>query len=726
MEFFGLALGIFAIVLAFTKPRNRVRYYLKGLLKRKIASRESKYEPVPFRIPLILRSGSQFIETAFSLPIPEGELFKQVIKPRSRILVICQAGFGKTQLTKELFKKITLENPISHIAYINPDMRQMGHIHLQISIQFDEDRTELPREFKEGDSFIIIIDGIDELHDDERKNLLDEAENWIAKGASVFATARTISSLHPKFRGLYNCFSIQPLSEEKIFELIERWGNSENYPKTQEISEQIQCQLGEESVWAPGEYDIAYTSPFYLVNTCKYYVETGEIPNNRILILERIVNNSLKSINNLTLAEKVLIKIAELAEASMPSVSVPTVNTDILESALKNWDELKGVDCGIILDSLLKTDLLVKIGDSVSFGIHGLLYHLYAAKNLINKGNITTSDLKKQQRNTVELILTKLPHKDAVSLCEELLYEVEKVFPQGENIVTENKPEIDPLLPFYGLSSVSNLTLEVADRFVESGIKRFRVENGPTRWKGIEMVTSLGQHARGSKKLVEAINKDEPGVAADVAEVLCWLGNKRRGWRKWAIEELERITKYLIDPHPLFHVMEAVERLGMGKYPLADKFLRHLNEHEDKLVQFVAVSLIGESKEKWLELAESVFKWIQTCEDKAEIDYIICHGYHALHWFDHPIFGSHQEIEKAKELVKNRVLMLCESENCPFYWIWYLGKPIKRLELFEHCKEKFSSLLVNKNIPAETKKSIRNFMVSVGVDRKESGNGTIF
>lgn len=714
MDILSIALGILALIVAFPNPRRKVQYYFKRLFKIRIVSKEIKDEPVPFRIPLVLRPGSQFIETAFSLPIPEDALFRQVLKPMTRILAISQAGFGKTQLTKELHKKIIVENPSTNIAYLSSDMRKKGPLHHQISMQFDEDRSDLPSVIKEGDFFVIIIDGLDELHDDERKNLLNEVEEWIVKGASVFATARSISSLPSKFRMLYDFFSIQPLNEEKIFDLIERWGRYENFSNTQEIKEQIQSQLGEESIWAPGEYDIAYTSPFYLVNSCKYFVETGEIPPNRILILERIVSKSLISFDNPALAEKVLIKIAEMAGISISSVSLPMVNMDILESTLSNWDELKGVDCRLILDRLLNTDLIVKVGDSVSFGIHGLLYHLYTAKSLINKGNIAASDLKKLQRSTVELILTKLPNEDSISICEELLNEVEKIFPQGEKIVLDDEPEIDPLIPYYGLSSVNVVTKEVVDRFVESGINRFRLKDGPTRWKGVEMVTSLGQHARASHKLVDAINKDEPEVAADVAEVLCWLGNKRRGWRKWAIEKLEIIAKYLIDPHPLFHVMEAVERLKIEKNPIAVNFLRHLSEHEDELVQFLAVSLLGENKGRWLELSSSVFKWIQIREKKNEMDYKICHGYHAIHWFSHPVFGNHPEIEKAKELVKNRVLMLCESENCPFYWIWYLGKPIKQLELFVHCKEKFGSLLVNKNIPDESKRSIRNFIISVG------------
>lgn len=693
-----------------------IRRTLRRLRLTKKNEKTRGSELVPFRRSLRITMGGDHLQTTFEKPLDEERLMNLALEPGQQTILLGQAGFGKSQFASCFEKWVAKEQPDYCRAFINRGIRCGSKLTQQIAIQLDLDGTN-PTALR-GNRAVIIIDGLDEMWPEEREEILEESSRWAGYGASVLVTARDINSLPDQYRRDYDTYTIQPLSEERVVEIVEEWCKHTNIGDAKQLKEEVQSLTAKGSLWAPGNNDVALLSPFYLVHTCSYYKKYGRLPPDRLAILEMIVRENLEMAINPALhaaAQGVLLKIAGLAECSANAVSVPRVGEHELRNILRGLAPSLQIDYNGLLDKLLETHLLVKMGEDISFGAHGLIYHFFAARHHIGQGMVSAEDLWDKDRATVELTAAMLDTDAAIRLSEELLGMAVRQFPPDQTIKACND-KINPCLPYFALAAVQGLPIEVVDSFVHSALNRAEVHDGYTRWKVVEMLTGLDQYVRSSKALVAAIDTKKGDIAATLAEVVCWLGHKRWGWRVWVLEELERITKYATDYHPLLHITEAVFRLELHELSQASKLLSELSQKGETPVRFSATAMKSLSSEKglWDELGHGLLEWIEQKEAEKLPDYILCHGYYCLHWLSHRKFGSHSVIGKARQKVMERVKTLCESQDCPYYWIWYLGRPIISLGLFERCRERLSYILSDPRVPPETKLFVRNFVISQG------------
>ncbi len=715
----SVVLALLGLLISIDRTKGATIGYIRRTLRRLRITKKNdtlRGKPlVPFRRPLRISMGSDNLQTTFEKPLDEEQLMSLVLEPRQQTILLGQAGFGKSQFASYLEKWLAQEKPDYCRAFINRGIRCGGKLKQQIAIQLDLDGTN-PNALR-GNRAVIIIDGLDEMWPEERKDILEEASLWVGCGASVLVTARDINSLPDPYRRDYDAYTIQPLSEERVLEIVKEWCKYTNIGDAIQLKEEVRSLMAKESLWAPGNNDVALSSPFYLVNTCLYYKKYGRLPSNRLAILEMIVRENLETINPAlhAAAHVVLLKIAGLAERSANAVSVPRVGERELRDILRGLDPSRQIDYNGLLDKILGTHLLVKVGEDISFGAHGLIYHFFAAKHHIDQGLISADDLWDKDRATVELTAAILSTDAGIRLSEELLGMAVRQFPLDQT-VRACKDRVDPCLPYFALASVQGLPMEVVDRFVHSALTRAEVLDGYTRWKVVEMLAGLDQYVRSSKALVAAIDTKKGDIAATLAEVMCWLGHKRWGWRVWVLEELERITKYATDYHPLLHITEAIFRLELYELPQASKLLSELSLKGETPVRFSATGMKSLSSDKalWDELGHRLLEWIEQKEAEGLPDYVLCHGYYCLHWLSHRKFGSHSVIGKARKKVMERVKTLCEAKDCPYYWIWYLGRPIISLGLFELCRERFSHILSDPHVSPETNLFVRNFVISQG------------
>ena len=594
----------------------------------------------------------------------------------------------------------------------NLDYYSEGELKIQIESQFKVE-FETTGTFKKGEHSIILIDGLDEMHPSERESLFCEVTKWIGQGSSVLSTARSIDALPDQYVADYEPFTIEHLNDKQAIEIIKKWSQESQISGLDSLLDELNPMLKKSGQWIPGDRESAFSSPFYLVQACKYFVDKKEFPKKRLEVFEKIVNDDLENIESKFpgVAEETLIKIAELASLSSSTVSVPELDEDLLLSKLKNWTKLKGIDYKSILIHLLKTHLLVKIGKTISFGIHGLIYHYLVAKSYVDKGKISAEELKYIDRSSTELVVSMLDNDKAVNLAKQFLNLAELDHPLQKSIALKIG-KIDPRLAYYALSPINELKINLVKPFVISAKKRLNSKtDGPTRWMVVEMLASLEQYPRYDASLVDAMEVKKSDEACIVAEAVCWLGHKRSAWRPWALKELNRIISLPVDFHPLLHVSETIERLGMSNSIEAHPLLEKLSENKDVAVSFDAVSQLAQDRAVWNKKAIQLFQWIK--QHHKSRNFVICHGYYRLHWLNHPTFGYHEAVSEGRKLVMEQIENFCTDKDIPPYWIWYLGSPIIRLGLLEKCHARIGKILNDESILPDDRRLIRNFVSSV-------------
>jgi hypothetical protein len=210
----GIILTCLGLVIALL-PFKPIRNFLRKCM-RVLKSETTLYgdEIVPFRCPIVLRPGSDFLQTLFSDPIREAIIFEQLLKPKSQILILGQAGLGKSQLISYFEMLLSKDYPKIYRAFVSPKLRRERPLEMQIASQFKVE-IQTSGTFKKGEHSIILIDGLDEMRQDECDSLFREVTKWIGQGSSVLSTARSIDALPALYAADYDPFTVEHLNDKQ-------------------------------------------------------------------------------------------------------------------------------------------------------------------------------------------------------------------------------------------------------------------------------------------------------------------------------------------------------------------------------------------------------------------------------------------------------------------------------------------------------------------------------
>ncbi len=672
----GILLAVIGILVTVLLSTKGGQDFLDRIFRRARARTPARRysEVVPYRVPLHIRAGNHFGKTAFNPSRPESLLLQLLQNRQQKILVIGQPGCGKSQLAQYLHDRIAADHPHAYLALVKKEQRDQGPLDQQIALQFEVERLPSPTLLGQKDHAVIILDGIDEVEVGERKALLETIDRWVSVGVSSLITARSDFALPEPYRDLYTpqAYTIQTLNRDQILEIVSKWIPQDGRPRPASLYRAVEGSLADRSLWSPSVIDQALSNPFYLAHACQFYVDRGSFPRARHEVLEKIVDDKLASIAEDLRegASLLLIKIAVAAHEEARGASVVALPEVYVRERLLAQDESHRIAGRVTVDhlsALLGTKLINQVGSTLHFGVHGLIYHYVLARHLVQKGLSGFEEIRDLGRPVVELVGSLLPQPAAIRLARNWLQASIEEFPLSAKILVQNENK-DPRLPFFFIASVRDLPISLIDEFIAAALERCKLPDGPTRWTAIDMIANLGQHVRASAKLVEAMKSNGPDVVADIAEVVCWVGQRRYAWSDWALCEFERIARYMTDNfhskesfHPLLHVVEGIARLNLHLREDSQQLLRALADSSDPVVRFSAVSLLGSSDRLWTSLGQDVLDWVTSKEQAREKDYIICHGYYPLRWFSHHRFGTHPAIQEAARLIKYRTDELCRQ-----------------------------------------------------------------
>lgn len=676
---------------------------------------------VPYRCPLHFRQGATFYDTAFSEVLPEEGLLDHLASEGTHVVVYGVAGSGKSQFAAAALQHFSENFKKGVFAFVHPDQRTpSSSLASQIATQLGcSGNAEIAPELT-GLPVFVVVDGLDEMTESERKEVTTSAISVNRESARVLVTCRSPNTVPPDLRTYLEPYTIEQMNESQIVEVVDKWCDAEGASDREKLKKGVISLLASGSLWSPEE---TLSTPFYLVHSCRFFQESGSLPNDHSDVLEYVLGDLLMKVENPTreVARRLLDTAATLAGREHAArVSVPTLSRDRLLEETDSENPLE-TDLAAALEELLRVGLLVRHDCQLAFGVHGLVYHYLAAGVIAQKKDFDTKRWFRIDRETLEFLFLRLKKETANQLVAEMLSIVEDAYPISECISIADG-NLDPRLPFYAMSRIRGIDMNLVDQAIDQTLDRTKGTDGPTRWLAAEMISALGQHARASKCLPGRVEAIEPYVAADIAEAVTWLGHRRKGWRSWALSELERISRYVDDFHPRLHVLEGIERLELqSEFDEARELLWRLASDENPAVRFSSVSQLAEDFQRWETDAEALLSWIEdkeVNEGEEELpDYILCHGYYALHWLLHPVFGRHPLLEEARDRIRDASERLFWRKSVPFYWIWYLGRPIEDLGLFDELQEHFSAMLADSTVSTDARRFIQSFVVSVNARR---------
>ncbi len=648
---------------------------------------------VPFRVPLSLVRGANEFATAFAVVSGEEQLRSHLAGPRARLVIYGESGAGKTQLLLS-FEKSFRDQGWS-VAFIEPQHRSLGSLPIQLGQQLGERHAS---DHAAASRVVIFVDGLDEIRPDERDALVTEVDNWVARGASALIATRTLASMPERFRHAedgYTPYALRQLSVEEREAIVQSW------------SAQYERRAGETAILEVGKSspsrlsmpllmstDFVLRTPLFVVACCEFKAAKGHDPKWRHEVIEFLVEHQLKPIHepHLAAAQRLLFRLAERANHNAPVVSVPLLSRATVELETAALTRELGIDHIPAKELLLRTQLLVAEDNCVCFGIHGVVFHYLLAKSLVMSQQVFAQHLVDAQRETVEFVASLSAATDAVRLASDLLEEAERRHPT-DRVVAETDDPTDPALPYIALAALDPfaVTSDVLDRLVRSALDRCAVRDGPTRWIAIWMLARIGRHLPQSQALFAPDYLARPEIAADVAEVLCWVGHDEPKLRTWVLDRLAFLADITTESHPLMHILEGLARLGLESSHSAT--LKRLSADAHPVIAFTASSLLSQHRATWLVSGTKLIQWWKAPKRREENDYYVVHGLYPLRWFVHSQFGEHPQADDARDIIFDFIKAIpsgtpgsSSRERWPHYWLWYLQHPIECLGVATSCR----------------------------------------
>ena len=184
-----------------------------------------------------------------------------LIKKYKKILIKDTAGMGKSTIMKRMFIDLIDKGldvvgiPIYiELNKLNKENKILDEIHEALSSLSKQFDNELLLKFIQTGGFIFFLDGFDEISISDRSEVTNDIQTFISKAGTnnyFILTSRPEGSL-ASF-GDFRSFTIQPLTKEESFELLNRYDISKNKELSRKLVELLNS----------GQYD---TLDEYLVN----------------------------------------------------------------------------------------------------------------------------------------------------------------------------------------------------------------------------------------------------------------------------------------------------------------------------------------------------------------------------------------------------------------------------------------------------------------------------
>ncbi len=213
-----------------------------------------------------------------------------IFQKNDKILVIDNAGMGKSTIVK-YFTMLNFQNmdkmpvviELRNLKGVNSIeeyiQKEMNSIHREFPLQYVKDLLN-------GGDFIICFDGFDEVAENERKNVIKMIKDFVAKaGNNIFVLTSREDNALASF-GEFKEFHIQGLSEQKAYQLIEKYSKADEFVDSVEIGQELINKLKTEN-------DISMlteflSNPLMVSLLYKTYLHYRNIPNKKHLFYNQI------------------------------------------------------------------------------------------------------------------------------------------------------------------------------------------------------------------------------------------------------------------------------------------------------------------------------------------------------------------------------------------------------------------------------------------------------
>lgn len=213
-----------------------------------------------------------------------------IFQKHNKLLIIDNAGMGKSTIVK-YFTMLNFQNmdrmpvviELRNLKEVNSIeeyiQKEMNSIHREFPLQYVKDLLN-------GGDFTICFDGFDEVAESERENVIKMIKDFVAKANdNIFVLTSREDNALTSF-GEFKEFYIQGLSEQKAYQLIEKYSNADEFMYSTEIGQELINKLeAENSISMLNEF---LSNPLMVSLLYKTYLHYRDIPNKKHLFYNQI------------------------------------------------------------------------------------------------------------------------------------------------------------------------------------------------------------------------------------------------------------------------------------------------------------------------------------------------------------------------------------------------------------------------------------------------------